>query len=144
MKLIHLSGDLFTSDAPALAHGVNIDGFMASGIAPIFRAKFPGMYDSYREACHSNRLLAGGVFIWPGTPIVYNLASQDRPGPNARIGWLEQAMTLALVDADVNGFDRIAIPRIGCGIGGLDWDDVEPLLERVASQFTCDIEAWTL
>jgi O-acetyl-ADP-ribose deacetylase (regulator of RNase III) len=144
-RLIHRDGDMFTSDAPAQAQGVNVDGLMGAGIAPIFKRKHPAMFEEYARLCAEGVLLPGEVHAWVSPEItIFNVASQDRPGANARIEWLESSMSEALAQAEQMGFDRIAMPRIGCGIGGLDWADVEPLLERLAGEQTCDIEVWTL
>ncbi|WP_159602628.1 macro domain-containing protein [Agromyces humi] len=146
--VIHRTGDLFTSDAPAIGHGVNVDpGVMGSGIAVLFRDRFPGMHAAYKVLCGRKVFPVGTTMIWdgePAGPIIYNIASQDKPGRNARIDWLESAVKAALIDADQRGLDRIALPRIGCGIGGLDWADVEPTLERLAGEHTADLEIWTL
>lgn len=144
-RLIHRDGDMFTSDAPAQAQGVNISALMGAGIAPIFKRKHPDMFAEYALACRSGELVPGGVHTWVSPEItIFNVASQDRPGANARIEWLESSMSEALAQAELMGFDRISMPRIGCGIGGLDWVDVEPLLERLASEQNCDLEVWTL
>ena len=142
--LIHRTGDLFTSTAPALAHGVNIDGVMGGGIARLFADRYPAMKARYVTVCRAGKLVPGGVFAWDGAPFIYNLASQDRPGPNAHIGWLESSLTLMVADAAQRGFDRVALPQIGCGIGGLDYADVLPLLERTAQLSGVDLEVWTL
>ena len=144
-KLIHRSGDLFTSDAPALCHGVNVQGVMGAGIAKAFRAKWPEMFVAYREECLSYELQAGEVFIWDaGDVVIYNAASQRSTGPSARYCWLESSIAAALDDADARSLDRIAMPLIGCGIGGLSWERVEPILERLAAAHVCDLEVWTL
>jgi O-acetyl-ADP-ribose deacetylase (regulator of RNase III) len=139
------TGDLFTSTADGIGHGVNTRGFMGSGIAPFFKRRYEGMYDAYRTACRAGHLHGGEAFIWP-TPVVtvYNIASQENEGRNARLSFLEDGVRVALTHADKNGVKTLALPRIGCGIGGLDWADVEPLLARVAADFACDLEVWTL
>ena len=144
-NLILRSGDLFTSDAYALMHGVNCSSVMGAGIAPLFKAKFEGMFDAYVKACKSGELVPGGVFIWSvGAVTVYNAASQNRPGADASLEWLESSVRFALHDADMWELEKIALPRIGCGIGGLDWADVEPLLRKLAGEFRTDLEVWTL
>ena len=143
-RLIEITGDLFTSTAPARAQGVNVDGVMGSGIAPIFKRLYPGMYDEYRALCLAGNLLPGETHIWRGAETVYNAASQDRPGRNARLEWLESSLAAAFTNADALGYDRIAMPLIGCGIGGLNWSDVRPVIQRLAESHTADAEVWIL
>jgi O-acetyl-ADP-ribose deacetylase (regulator of RNase III) len=145
MTLLHFSGDLFDSDAPALGHGVNVFGVMGAGIAVRFRREYPAMYEQYAAHCAQKLLQPGRVFYWkdPEKPDVYNIASQDAPGANARLEWLEDGLDRALGHAATQGFDRIALPLIGCGIGGLQWDDVEPVYDALSTKHGVDIEVWT-
>lgn len=145
MTLIHYTGNLFDSTAPALGHGVNVFGVMGAGIAVGFRKEYPAMYEQYAANCAEKLLTPGHVYYWndPEKPDVYNIASQDAPGRNARLEWLEEGLDRALDHANWKGFDRIALPLIGCGIGGLDWADVEPLYERLSDKHGVDIEVWT-
>lgn len=147
-KLIHMTGDIFTSTAPAIGHGVNVDGVMGHGIAVEFRNRFDHMHTLYREKCANGELLPGQVYIYQysGHPerYVYNIASQDRPGRNARYDWLISGTVRALEHAQSRGLDRIALPRIGSGIGGLYLPTVQDILETLATFYEPDIELWTL
>lgn len=142
--MIEKVGDLFTSDAPAIGHGVNTQGKMGAGIAVQFRTRFPIMHYIYTEFCADGTLTPGSVLISPmTTPLVYNIASQDLPGAHARLEWLEEGLRTALSDAHSRGLDRVALPLIGCGIGGLDEADVVPLMQQVESEFpSVTIELW--
>lgn len=143
--IIHCQGDLFTTTARAIAHGVNVDGRMGAGIALPIRNKFPKMFSEYRLYCVTDVLQPGHTHTWTdGQTVIYNCASQDRPGPYASLDWLDTSVREALTDADTRGIERIAMPRIGCGIGGLHWEDVEPLLFAAAADHRCDLEVWTL
>lgn len=138
------TGNLFDSDATALGHGVNTEGRMGAGIAVAFRNADPDMYEAYRQECWSGRLRAGTMFAYPGPRWVYNIASQDRPGAHARLDWLDTGVQAALAHARDHAVDSLALPRIGCGIGGLSWDKVSTVLARAAARSGVKVEVWTL
>lgn len=144
-KIIHREGDIFTSDAIAIGHGVNTHGVMGHGIAVEFRKRWPEMYQDYRKLCLNFGLFPGGVFVWveKGRQVL-NIASQNRPGKDARIEWLEAGIKMALDHCDTMNIPVLALPRIGSGVGGLNAEDVEAVLEKQAAAHTCDIELWTL
>lgn len=135
MTLEHRVGDLFEQrDVDALGHGVNCVGKMGSGIAPLFKSRFPDMHAAYVRACNSGALQVGGVFPWalPNGRFIYNLASQHRTGRDARLDAVRSSLVQAFAHAAQNNVASIAIPRIGAGIGGLRWDDVLAELHAVA------------
>lgn len=73
---------------------------------------------------------------------MFNMATQDRPGPRARIEWVKDSAKLVAEFAQVHNIDRVAIPRIGCGIGGLEWADVRLALSA-AETGMFQFEVWT-
>lgn len=129
MKII--VGDLFSTRASALGHGVNCRGAMGAGIAPAFKKLSPAMYQAYRGHCQGGTLQPGMVFPWTleDGRVIYNMATQDRPGRHARLEWVATCASKVLTHADLRGIDEVAIPRIGCGIGGLQWEAVQDVLE---------------
>lgn len=141
------SGDLFFSSTPAVAHGVNIRGFMNAGVAKEFRVRFPDMYQEYRKLCRRKGLVAGGFHVWKDPSSgrwVYNLASQDEPGPHARLEWLDSSVRAMVGHASRHGVAKIALPKIGCGIGGLRWGDVEQVLSGIVRETdSVQLEVWT-
>lgn len=136
MTVVYRTGDLFTQDLPALAHGVNLRGVMGAGVAKTFRDRCPGLYDAYRERCRSGQFTLGGVYVYrpPVGPIVYNLATQDRPGPHADLSAIRAAVTVMAQLAETDGIPAIGLPRIGAGIGGLHWPDVADVIHDVAGR----------
>ena len=147
---VHRVGDLFTTSLPAIGHGVNTHGVMGSGIARIIAGRFPAVLAPYKEACATGALTPGGfqaVKVREDPDLfIFNLASQQRPGKDARLEWLEQSVEKAVSYAKENGFFGFALPRIGAGIGGLDWEsEVRPALEVIADrEDTLTIELWSL
>lgn len=137
MPAEYRTGDLFAQpDIQAFGHGVNCQGVMGAGIAPLFRKRSEAMYLAYRSACHNGELILGGFVPWlnPDGTVFYNMATQDKPGRNARLGAVESALDGALAHAETHGIKALGIPRIGTGIGGLRWQNVRTVIEKVAAK----------
>lgn len=147
MSYSERTGNLFQSGADAIGHGVNMAGLMGAGVAREVRARWPEMYYEYRRRCASGELLLGRYLIWHSArandPWVANLVTQVDPGPDARLEAVMRSVSDAveiLADEDVK---RFALPRIGCGIGGLRWADVRRELMTIGEATAIDLEVWT-
>jgi O-acetyl-ADP-ribose deacetylase (regulator of RNase III) len=153
-------GDLFgywTQGGDIIAHGVNCEGIMGAGIAKEFRRMFPEMYNHYKAYCKAGSLEPGSYFVWyqpgkggepnfgPHEYIVFNLATQKGLGAQAQTNWIYSSLLGAMLHLHHLGKNHLSIPRIGCGIGGLDWREVKPVIERVA-EIVPDVQlsVWTL
>lgn len=147
-KLIHKTGDIFTTTSRAVGHGVNTHGLMGAGIARTFRKLYPDMYEAYHRECIQGKLVGGTVFPWKaenldGDTFIFNISSQEAPGRNASYDLLVSGVKIALEWCDTWGLDTLALPRIGSGIGGLDEKVVEAILTSLAENSPVDIELWT-
>lgn len=131
----YINGDLFTSNAQVLGHGVNVIGKMGAGIAKTLRHKYPEVFEQYQVSCKNKSLQPGGmlsVLAFDGKWIL-NLASQDKIGKKcARIEWVQSSLILALEFCKLNNLHTLALPRIGSGLGGLLWTNVKDLIERTS------------
>ena len=123
--------------AAAYAHGVNCHGLMGAGIAVEFRDRYPRMYTEYRRRCNERLIRPGDVMHWvvPGQPVIYNLATQDEPGPAATSVAIYASVKRMALDATLRGIGEIRLPRIGCGIGGLKWENVRHQLDLATFTF---------
>lgn len=132
-----VTGDLLASGLPALAHGCNCRGVMGAGIAVQFAARWPAMEREYARQCEEGKFRPGDVMTWHASPRngtwVFNLATQDNPGPCASLEAIAASVTKMLGIARLLHVYRVGLPRIGCGIGGLKWGDVKDVLERCAT-----------
>ncbi len=151
MSVVYQTGDLFTTEMPAIGHGVNTKGLMGAGIAVLIRKNFPDVYEQYKEICNKNELAAGDllpIFSIENTlrPIwVLNLASQDEPGANASLQLLESSLIQSFDFCADSGLEGFALPRIGAGIGGLEWEDVKTTVEKISEDYPeVTLEMWSL
>jgi O-acetyl-ADP-ribose deacetylase (regulator of RNase III) len=140
MPFTTLTGDLFEAGLPAVGHGCNCTGAMGAGIAVAFKKRYPAMYQEYRQRCADGRFRLGDIFVWEAPDLViYNLATQPRPGPSATLDAIDASIRAALADAKGRGLSRLGIPRIGAGLGGLEWSDVAEVLTRAADESPVDL-----
>jgi O-acetyl-ADP-ribose deacetylase (regulator of RNase III) len=139
-------GDLFTAeDADALAHGCNCAGAMGRGIAVEFKRRWPDMYEEYRRRCKAGTFTPGECFPWDiGGRFVYNLGTQAHWRASAQLSFIERAVRGMLEHAAAHGIRRVAMPRIGAGLGGLSWMDVQKTIDAAADPFPVSIIVYSL
>lgn len=145
MSVVYKTGNLFSSDAQVFGHGVNTVGVMGAGIAKTFKEMFPKNYRAYQKACSEGFSPGGSLLVQEGGRYIANISSQDLPGPNADLRWLKNGLLSTLLTMNTLGLNSVALPRIGAGIGGLDYHDVKSTIEEVSEEFPeITVEVWEL
>lgn len=130
--MIKREGSLFDTETKTIGHGVNCVGVMGAGIAKPIKEMFPNNYANYKAACQGGFLVPGETLVCVEYGLtLFNMATQRKPGRDARYNWVFSATLDAAQTAVTLGLDTIAIPMIGCGIGGLKWSKVEKILDTV-------------
>ena len=151
-KITEHKGSLFSSSCELLCHGVNCKGIMGAGIAAQIKIRCPGVYKSYKQRCFASpRPEPGEIQIClddTTKKFIGNLFTQKELGACARVEYIETCIDeiiKANEGTDCPGLylESIAFPRIGCGIGGLQWEDVKPVLNKLTRYFK-KVEVWTL
>lgn len=137
--IVQKRGNIFDSETGVVAHGVNIHGVMGAGIAKEVRQRHPDVYELYKEHCRLGTLQTGMLLpIFSETDVsprwIFNISSQDAPGAHASYAWLEEGVRKSYDFLELKGLRGIAFPRIGAGIGGLQWARVEKILTHYANE----------
>lgn len=138
MPIEYISGDIFVNSfgAQAFAYGCNCQGSMGAGIAKGFKERYHEMYKEYRRRCRANprQFNLGDSFLWKEKDNfwVFNLGTQERYW-RARASYeaIEAALEKMKRQANDEGIRSIAMPQIGTGYGGLSWNKVRTIIERV-------------
>jgi O-acetyl-ADP-ribose deacetylase (regulator of RNase III) len=131
-------GDIFSiKGVSSYAHGCNCAGSMGRGIAVQFRKRFPRMYENYRQMCLNKTFRPGDVYDYNyGSGHVYNLATQQHyciAGQLAKLVYIETSIEKMMQLAEKSSVWSIAMPKIGAGLGGLNWGEVKAIIEIVAA-----------
>jgi O-acetyl-ADP-ribose deacetylase (regulator of RNase III) len=122
-----LTGDLIASSETAIGHGCNLRGVWGAGIARQMRSTYPSAFESHRLHVAQGDLGGFDVYMGSGRTVV-NLYTQPRPGRCASLAAIFASVSTALPCLAALGHDTLALPRIGAGLGGLHWIDVEDVL----------------
>lgn len=123
----HIVGDLLASDVPDIAQGCNTRGVMGGGISGPIATKWPIVREAYDNRCNAKSFVLGSaqpVLVGPDRT-VWNLGTQQNPGPDGSLWGILLAFGNMLEQLKEWGVEKVAIPRIGCGIAGLKWINVE-------------------
>ena len=138
-------GDIFKiPGVSSYAHGCNCAGAMGKGIALQFKYKYPQMYAEYHRLCEKHLFGPGDVFDYNyGGGHIYNLGTQVTWRTKARLGYIEKSVAKMLELAVRENVMKIALPAIGAGLGGLKWDDVKEVLNKVSADYP-DIELYVV
>lgn len=129
-----VKGDIFTADVEALVNPVNCVGVMGAGLAKQFKCRYPYNYILYREACKQKVLKLGTVhyvFVSTNKPqYVINFPTKHHWRENSTLKNIESGLEALVLTIKSREIRSIAIPRLGCGLGGLNWEEVKPLIVK--------------
>lgn len=130
-----VQGDILGAQTEALVNTVNCVGVMGRGIALQFRKTFPENYEAYRKVCARGDLRPGVLFVFDvnrlhGPRYIINFPTKRHWRGRSRIEDIRLGLNALVEEVRRRGISSIAIPPLGCGLGGLDWQRVRPLIEE--------------
>lgn len=128
-------GNLLEADAEALVNTVNCVGQMGKGIALQFKQAFPVNCKLYEAACKRGEVVPGKMFIYDNGGIanprfIINFPTKRHWRGNSRLEDVAAGLKALVEDVRRLEIHSIAVPPLGCGLGGLDWQIVRPMIEQ--------------
>ena len=128
-------GDILQEDAEALVNTVNCVGVMGRGIALQFRKAFPENYKAYKAACDRKQVKLGKMFVYElyrmiNPHYIINFPTKRHWKGKSRMEDIESGLKSLVVEIRKRKIKSIAIPPLGCGLGGLEWREVRPRIEN--------------
>ncbi len=128
-----LTGDLLKDDVDAIVNTVNCVGIMGKGIALQFKKKWPKNFKSYEKAYKHGELSVGKMFVYDSGGLVnpnfiINFPTKKHWKEKTKLSYIEDGLIDLIKQIQLLNIKSIAIPPLGCGNGGLKWDEVKPLI----------------
>ena len=128
-------GDVLKARAEALVNTVNCAGVMGRGIALQFRKAFPGNFKAYKAFCDRKALRPGIMFVYDlgrleNPRYVINFPTKRHWRGKSKIEDIRDGLKALIQQVRQRGISSVAIPPLGCGLGGLDWSTVRGMIEE--------------
>jgi O-acetyl-ADP-ribose deacetylase (regulator of RNase III) len=145
-----IEGDMFFSRMQTLTVSVNCMGVMGKGVASRAKYQFPDVYKYYQDACRKKSLRMGRPVLYKrqqsfeddvvdqpqpmtegvGETWFLLFATKDRWWDKSNAASIEEGLIWLGKNYKTLGIKSLALPALGCGLGGLDWKDIGPMLCR--------------
>ena len=136
MSIKLIQGDLLKQlDVDVIVNTVNCVGVMGKGIALQFKKKWPENYKLYAKACKDKQVSIGKMFVYDAgalaTPkYIINFPTKDHWRGNSKVEYITTGLVDLIHQIKELQIKSIAIPPLGCGNGGLEWDVVKDLIYK--------------
>ncbi len=152
-------GDMFFSKMQTFTVSVNTVGVMGKGLASRAKYQFPDTYVLYQDLCRQKKLKMGVPYLYKreenyektlfedityesGKSIVTEngcrwflfFPTKSHWREQSPIGGIEKGLQWLLENYKSQGIKSLALPALGCGLGGLDWKDIGPLMCKYLNQ----------
>jgi O-acetyl-ADP-ribose deacetylase (regulator of RNase III) len=130
-----MKGDILKAKTEAVVNTVNCVGVMGRGIALQFKTHYPENFKAYAKECALKKIVPGKMFVHCTGEL---LAPQYIINFPTKRHWRDKSniedIELGLIDLveviNTYSITSIAIPPLGCGLGGLEWNNVKPMIIR--------------
>lgn len=139
--LMYVQQDIFKSPAQVIVNTVNTVGVMGKGIAKRYKEIYPDMYKQYQKFCEQHLLDIGKLWIYKSnTKWILNFPTKKHWRNPSKIEYIEQGLKKFVETYEEKGVSSVSFPQLGCGNGGLDWEnEVRPLMEKYLKDLPIDV-----
>ena len=132
-------GNILEEEVEAIVNTVNCVGVMGRGIASQFKKMYPDNFKAYSSACKRNAVHPGSMFTYKlGRALppyfIINFPTKRHWRGKSKLEDIQAGLKSLFDDVVSNNIRSIAIPPLGCGLGGLAWSDVKPLIAETFLQ----------
>ncbi|QEL16733.1 macro domain-containing protein [Limnoglobus roseus] len=149
--IYEVQGDILLTAAQAIAHGVAPNDHFDQGLALALREQYPAMAKDFRHYAHQCHPQPGELWEWAGVGgvRVFCLLTQTaerghggKPG-RATLATVNHCLRRLRHELTRNDVKSLALPRLAAGVGGLEWEQVYPLITEHLSDLPVPVYVYS-
>ncbi|MHC1706316.1 MAG: macro domain-containing protein [Bacteroidales bacterium] len=131
----YITGNMLEAETDALVNTVNTVGVMGKGIALQFKERFPMNFKIYADACKKGEMKIGKMLVVKentlnGEKLIINFPTKTEWFKKSQYNYIEDGLKDLVTVIEEYKIKSIAVPPLGCGNGGLKWENVKHLLDK--------------
>lgn len=127
--IMFLKGDILEARVDAIVNPVNCEGYMGKGLALQVKQLYPKTFNDYSVVCKEGRLKIGQVhYFRENEKIIINFPTKYKWRTKSKLSYIADGLPVMIDLLKKLNIKSIAIPPLGCGLGGLKWDEVKQVL----------------
>ena len=139
----YVKGDIFNSQMETIVNPVNCVGVMGKGLALEYKRRYPALFLSYKSACARKLIIPGRVYVSrQRDKKVLLFPTKDHWKDPSKYEYIDSGLSYFAKNYKDLNIQSCAFPRIGCGLGGLDWEKVKVLIEKHLGDLDIEIEVY--
>lgn len=136
--ITYTTGNLLEAPVEAVVNTVNTVGVMGKGIALMFKERFPEAFLEYKAACKNEEVQVGQMLLsynpeFTGPRYIIHFPTKKHWRNPTQLEWVESGLVALKELILKEKMKSVAIPPLGCGNGGLKWEQVKPMIEAELS-----------
>ena len=142
LKIIFGTDDSIFYQPNPIGHCISADARKSKGFADILSHRIPGL----RSTCRKARLFMGQVFpFWDSTGkrYIYKLVTKESFYEKPNLSTLSKTLEALKTHASMNGVSTFAIPKLGCGLDQMNWQEVVKLLRDIFAYADVQLVVYT-
>ena len=144
LMIKYTKGNILKADTHAIINTVNCVGVMGKGLALQFKKAFPENFKAYKKDCDQKAVVVGKMFIFDSLSasnprFIINFPTKNHWRGKSKYEFIEEGLKDLRKQIENLKITSVAVPPLGCGLGGLDWYKVRSMIENCLGSLDIEI-----
>ena len=143
LQIVYGNENSILEQPNSIGHCISTDAQMSKGFAQFHSERIPRL----RRVCRRANNLKDQVFSFCDSSsrrYIYNLVTEEKYSDKADLPTLATTLENMQAHATMHGVSTIAMPKIGCGLDQMNWQDLFKILGNVFASSDIQIVVYSL
>ena len=136
MPVAWIKANMLEYPMQTITNTVNCVGAMGRGLALQFKRCYPMYNTDYVQKCRDNKVKVGKPYLFEGPyglpaevhPWILSFPTKYHWKDPSKLSWIEDGLDYLVANYKKWGIMSLSMPKLGCGLGGLEWKVVKPIM----------------
>lgn len=141
-SVVYATGDILKANTDAVINPCNTQGVYGAGLSKAMSQKWSWWTQDYKDACRNGEIAIGRLHLSHppanhlNDPVVIHFPTKDHWKDKSELSYIADGLNDFAERYKEWSITSIAIPKLGCGLGGLRWGRVKMYMEQALSDLS--------